>query len=57
MTTSEQLLRFRSRPLDAGASSLIVLMCLLWGLNQVAIKFALPDVPPFIQAVIRSTGG
>jgi drug/metabolite transporter (DMT)-like permease len=57
MTTSEQLLRSRSRPLDAGASSLIVLMCLLWGLNQVAIKFSLPDVPPFIQAVIRSTGG
>jgi drug/metabolite transporter (DMT)-like permease len=57
MTTSEQLLRSRSRPLDAGAASLIVLMCLLWGLNQVAIKFGLPDVPPFIQAVIRSTGG
>ncbi|MBV8745567.1 MAG: DMT family transporter [Xanthobacteraceae bacterium] len=57
MTTSEQLLRSRSRPLDAGAASLIVLMCLLWGLNQVAIKFSLPDVPPFIQAVIRSTGG
>ena len=57
MTTSEQLLRSRSRPLDAGATSLIVLMCLLWGLNQVAIKFGLPDVPPFIQAVIRSTGG
>src|SRR6516165_7168928 len=57
MTTSEQLLRSRSRPLDAGAASLIVLMCLLWGLNQVAIKFGLPDVPPFIQAVIRSGGG
>jgi drug/metabolite transporter (DMT)-like permease len=57
MTTSEQMLRSRSRPLDAGASSLIVLMCLLWGLNQVAIKFSLPDVPPFTQALIRSTGG
>lgn len=57
MTTSEQLLRSRARPLDTGASSLIVLMCLLWGLNQVAIKFSLPDVPPFTQAVIRSSGG
>jgi drug/metabolite transporter (DMT)-like permease len=57
MTTSEQLLRSRSRPLDTGAASLIVLMCLIWGLNQVAIKFCLPDVPPFTQAVIRSTGG
>ncbi|MBV9629205.1 MAG: DMT family transporter [Xanthobacteraceae bacterium] len=57
MTTSEQLLRSRARPLDTGAASLIVLMCLLWGLNQVAIKFSLPDVPPFTQAVIRSGGG
>jgi len=57
MTTSQHLLRSRSRPLDAGASALIVLMCLLWGLNQVAIKFSLPDVPPFMQAVVRSFGG
>ncbi len=57
MTASEQLLRSRARPLDTGAASLIVLMCLLWGLNQVAIKFSLPDVPPFTQAVIRSSGG
>lgn len=57
MTASEELLRFRARPLDTGAASLIVLMCLLWGLNQVAIKFCLPDVPPFTQAVIRSSGG
>jgi drug/metabolite transporter (DMT)-like permease len=57
MTASEQLLRSRARPLDTGAGSLIVLMCLLWGLNQVAIKFSLPDVPPFTQAVIRSSGG
>ena len=57
MTTSGQLLPLPARPLDTGASALIVLMCLVWGLNQVAIKFSLPDVPPFIQAVIRSGGG
>jgi drug/metabolite transporter (DMT)-like permease len=56
MTTSQPWLRSPARPLDAGASALIVLMCLFWGLNQVAIKFVLPDVPPFIQATVRSLG-
>ena len=46
-----------SRPLDAGASVLISLLCLSWGLNQVAIKFALPEVPPFTQALVRTGGG
>jgi drug/metabolite transporter (DMT)-like permease len=50
-------LRSHSRPLDAGASALMTLLCLCWGLNQVAIKFALPEVPPFIQALIRTGGG
>jgi drug/metabolite transporter (DMT)-like permease len=63
MTTSqpdelrEQSTRPRSRPLDAGASALMSLLCLFWGLNQVAIKFSLPDVPPFTQALIRTGGG
>jgi drug/metabolite transporter (DMT)-like permease len=56
MTTSQPWLRSPARPLDAGASALIMLMCLFWGLNQVAIKFSLPDVPPFIQATVRSLG-
>jgi drug/metabolite transporter (DMT)-like permease len=47
----------RSRPLDAGAGALMTLLCLCWGLNQVAIKFALPEVPPFTQAFIRTGGG
>ena len=50
-------LRSHSRPLDAGASALISLLCLSWGLNQVAIKFALPEVPPFTQALVRTSGG
>jgi drug/metabolite transporter (DMT)-like permease len=50
-------LRSYSRPLDAGASALMTLLCLCWGLNQVAIKFALPEVPPFTQALIRTGGG
>jgi len=44
------------RPLDAGAITLIVFLCLCWGFNQVAVKLALPDIPPLIQATIR-TGG
>ena len=44
------------RPLDAGAVALIVFLCLCWGFNQVAVKLALPDIPPLIQLTIR-TGG
>jgi drug/metabolite transporter (DMT)-like permease len=43
-----------TRPLDAAATSLMLLLCLLWGFNQVVIKLAIPDIPPLIQAAIRS---
>jgi drug/metabolite transporter (DMT)-like permease len=46
-----------SRPLDAAASALAVALCLSWGFNQVAIKLALPEIPPLIQAAFRSTFG
>jgi drug/metabolite transporter (DMT)-like permease len=45
-----------SRPLDAVAVALVLLLCLSWGFNQVAVKLALPDIPPLIQATIRSAG-
>jgi drug/metabolite transporter (DMT)-like permease len=57
MTASHPHLAAQARPLDAGPVALIVLMCLVWGLNQVAIKYSLPDVPPIIQVIIRSGGG
>jgi drug/metabolite transporter (DMT)-like permease len=44
----------QSRPLDALAITVMIVLCLTWGFNQVAIKIALPDVPPLIQAVVRS---
>jgi drug/metabolite transporter (DMT)-like permease len=47
----------QARPLDAGPVALIVALCLFWGLNQVAIKFTLPDLPPLIQVGIRTAGG
>lgn len=43
--------------LSATAVALMVMLCLSWGFNQIAIKLALPDVPPLLQATIRSTGG
>ena len=43
-------------PLDALAATLVVALCLSWGLNQVAIKLTLPDIPPLMQATIRSLG-
>ena len=47
----------RKQHLDATAVTLVVVCCLLWGLNQVAAKAALPEVPPLWQAALRSLGG
>jgi drug/metabolite transporter (DMT)-like permease len=44
------------RSLSAGAIALMLLLCVSWGFNQIAVKLALPDVPPLLQATIRSTG-
>jgi drug/metabolite transporter (DMT)-like permease len=46
-----------ARPLDAAAAALAVVLCLSWGFNQVAVKLALPEIPPLIQAAFRSTFG
>lgn len=45
-----------TRPLDITATALVVLLCLSWGFNQVAVKLAIPDIPPLIQGAIRSAG-
>lgn len=45
-----------TRPLDIGAAAIVVFLCLCWGFNQVAVKFALPDIPPMTQAALRSLG-
>ncbi len=44
------------RPLDAVATVSMVVLCLSWGLNQVAIKLALPEIPPMTQGALRSFG-
>jgi drug/metabolite transporter (DMT)-like permease len=43
-----------TRPLDAFAVALTVVLCLSWGFNQVAVKLALSDIPPLTQGAIRS---
>ena len=32
----------------------VVVLCMLWGFNQVATKLAIADIPPLIQCTIRS---
>lgn len=43
-----------TRPLDALAASIVVVLCLSWGFNQVATKLAINDIPPLTQAAVRS---
>src|SRR6202790_3738238 len=43
-------------PLSPGAIALMLLLCLSWGFNQIAVKLVLPDISPMLQATIRSTG-
>ena len=44
------------RPLSPVAIALMLMLCISWGFNQIAIKLALPDIPPMMQATLRSMG-
>ena len=44
------------RALSPGAVALMLMLCLSWGFNQIAVKLVLPDVPPMLQALSRSVG-
>jgi len=44
------------RALTPSAVALMLMLCLSWGFNQVAVKLVLADVPPMLQALIRSLG-
>ncbi|MBL8327824.1 MAG: DMT family transporter [Rubrivivax sp.] len=46
----------RREHLDGLAILLLMGCSLIWGLNQVAAKLALPEVPPLTQAALRSAG-
>jgi drug/metabolite transporter (DMT)-like permease len=54
--SSDQMNASTGRPLTPGAVAWMLMLCLSWGFNQVAVKLALPDVPPMLQALIRSAG-
>jgi drug/metabolite transporter (DMT)-like permease len=43
-----------TRPLDAAAAAVVVMLCLSWGFNQVSVKLAIHDIPPLTQAAVRS---
>jgi drug/metabolite transporter (DMT)-like permease len=47
----------RKTHLDTLAVVSLVFCCFLWGLNQVAAKVAIAEVPPLWQAAARSVGG
>ena len=53
---ADQMTSSAGRPLSPGAAALMLMLCLSWGFNQIAIKLALPDIPPMLQATIRSAG-
>jgi drug/metabolite transporter (DMT)-like permease len=46
----------RKSHLDGIAVGALLLCCVLWGLNQVAAKVALAEIPPLMQAGARSLG-
>jgi drug/metabolite transporter (DMT)-like permease len=56
MSLHEMRIDSAGRPLSAGAVALMLMLCLSWGFNQIAVKLALPDIPPMLQATIRSAG-
>jgi drug/metabolite transporter (DMT)-like permease len=53
---SDQSVPSAGRPLSPGAVALMLMLCVSWGFNQIAVKLALPDIPPMLQATIRSSG-
>src|SRR5882757_3279994 len=54
--SSNQVNPSAGRPLSPGAVALMLMLCLSWGFNQIAVKLVLPDVPPMLQALTRSVG-
>ena len=42
------------QPIDALAMGLMLTLCMLWGLQQVAMKATAPDMSPLMQVALRS---
>jgi drug/metabolite transporter (DMT)-like permease len=54
--SSKQVISSAGRPLSPGAVALMLMLCFTWGFNQIAVKLVLQDIPPMLQATIRSVG-
>jgi drug/metabolite transporter (DMT)-like permease len=54
MSSPEMPIDPAGRPLGPGAVALMLMLCLSWGFNQIAVKLVLPDIPPMLQGMIRS---
>ena len=42
------------KSLDARATGIMTVLCLIWGLQQVVLKVAAPDISPLMQIALRS---
>lgn len=42
------------KPLDGQAMGLMLLLSMIWGMQQVAVKAAAPDIDPILQIALRS---
>ncbi len=42
------------KPVDGFALAMMLLLCSIWGTQQVAIKLAAPHIPPMMQMALRS---
>lgn len=49
-------MQMKGRRLDLSGMAILVLLCVSWGVQQVAIKVAISGVSPILQAGIRSSG-
>jgi drug/metabolite transporter (DMT)-like permease len=56
MSSEQLIVAPAGRPLTAGAIALMLMLCLTWAFNQIAIKLAMQDIPPNLQAMLRSGG-
>jgi drug/metabolite transporter (DMT)-like permease len=54
MSSDQLIVTPAGRPLTAGAIALMLMLCLTWAFNQIAIKLVMQDIPPNLQAMIRS---
>jgi drug/metabolite transporter (DMT)-like permease len=56
MNSDKLSLHSAERSLSPRAIALMLVLCLSWGFNQIAVKLALPDIPPLLQGTLRSAG-